>query len=333
MSSAIEKLTVRAHVLEHVDNLYAERGRNGSWVIISCPLCEAEGKHRNSKLNVNVADGWFFCFRCGVKGSVPELKEGKDVISALFHDAPEDSPQKPFPELPADFRPLYDPETGRSNHGDYMLEAGHRALDTRKVPPDVAWRAMVGVAKCGPRGLEVPRLVFPVWGFDNWCTGYDARILELSPHQPVRDDDGNMVGPKYYKPPGFDRGQFYNAEALKVETQEPVYVTEGIFDALAVRDCGIAIWGKPTAETATSIAEHTRRPVVFALDRDAGRLNLSFSAILQRALSSLGKDLPVGAIDWGKIPPALSDLGEMPAARPTNIFERLDYATVWAKKT
>lgn len=333
MSSLIDKRTVREHVLSQVDSYYDNGARGGSWVIMSCPLCEAEGNPRNIKLNVNVADGWFFCFRCGIKGSVPELKDDRDALTALFHDAPEDSPQKPFPSLPADFRPLHDEETGRANRGDEMLEAGHAMLQARGVPPDVAWRAMAGVAKCGPRGMETPRLVFPVWGFGNWCTGYDARILE---NQYIDSKIGQVSfewtaeGPKYYKPPGFDRAQFYNAEALKIETNAPVFVVEGIFDALAVRESGIAVWGKPTAETAQSIALHARRPVVFALDRDAAKLNQSFAAVLNRAFSGLGKDMPVGYVDWVKVSLDVSDLGDM-ALHPL-VLARLADATMWMKK-
>jgi DNA primase len=65
------------------------------------------------------------------------------------------------------------------------------------------------------------------------------------------------------------RGEvLYNHTALHVETERPVMVVEGVFDALALWPHAVAVLGKPSHFQVDALAS-AKRPVAIVLDGDA----------------------------------------------------------------
>jgi DNA primase len=94
---------------------------------------------------------------------------------------------------------------------------------------------------------------------------------------PIEDDHGSLVGvvartwgkgePPYLNSSGLRR-VLWNVAVLDAETDAPVLVVEGLFDALPHYPHAVACLGKPTHAHLDRLAR-SRRPVVMCLDGDA----------------------------------------------------------------
>tara|TARA_R100000152_G_C6571355_1_gene38554 strand:- start:128 stop:469 length:342 start_codon:yes stop_codon:yes gene_type:complete len=72
----------------------------------------------------------------------------------------------------------------------------------------------------------------------------------------------------------------FNQDALYVPTTDPVFVVEGIFDALALWPDAVAVLGKPAREHVQILLE-TDRPIAVALDADARADSLALTMQLK----------------------------------------------------
>ena len=219
------------------------RPNPSGWWRAKCPLCEERtGKQdRKGALSINVHSGVYYCWKCGATGCV---REGDREV---FHgDAPEKSAPEAF-SPPEAFTPLLDPALS--------LEPARRYLAGRGL--DLEMLAGVGVGACSS-GRYARRVVVPVLGGDGetWM-GWVGRTWVPG------------VEPTYYYPAGMARGSvLYNQAALMVATEAPVYVVEGVFDALALGEDAVAVLGK-ASEHHVELLTGAARPVVIVLDGDA----------------------------------------------------------------
>jgi hypothetical protein len=323
----MERYEVRQYVLDQVSERNVRNEYRSSWVLLSCPVCEANGKPSSSTLNVNVVEGWYFCFRagCNTKGPIPEIKDQIGAIDALFADVEGKSSKKAG--LPEGFQPLFDPETGAPTAQGAFLEEGRKyVLKGRGLSEDVARQAMLGVARVG----KCWRLIIPNWSWGNALCGFAGRQLS-APEPTVEDlkkhrmnvslltmegllpsghrtETADVYVPRYYMPPEFDRSDIYMAEELRRETDEPIFVVEGPIDALALWPNAVCCHGQPDTEQVISIASVATRPVVFALDRDTKGKN----AFLYAQAKRIAPDKRWGAINWAQLEP-FNDAGEVMA--------------------
>jgi DNA primase len=114
-----------------------------------------------------------------------------------------------------------------------------------------------GIGAC-IRGYAAGRVVVPVTAPDGTWFGWVGRAW------------GKSSLPYIY-PKGMRRGHLlYNHDALLVETDEPVFVVEGVFDALALWPNAVAVLGMPTRQHLAAL-KLSKRPVVSLLDGDARR--------------------------------------------------------------
>jgi len=252
-----------------------------------CPLCERLRGKADHKLALYLhADGGWTCFRCGATGWLDGSRTsyGTHVRSALRTQVLGDAE---WTRPPEGFTPLFD-GAGVGSSAFSM----HRAyLDVRGVSPEIA--RLAGLGAC-PTGRLAWHLIAPVFREDpealpdravaTW-NGWVARDLFPEAHP---------GSPLYREPRGVPKGTFlYRQHALAIESSTPVYVVEGVFDALALWPDGVATLGKTTGRLFELLCG-ARRPVVFVPDGDVWAQGDSYAM----ALRAYG--VPAGSV---RLPP------------------------------
>lgn len=223
-----------------------------------CVFClERTGKEdRRGSLGVNTENGFFHCFKCEAKGRLDGFSEDDD-----FFDTP---PVTNAAEvaLPAEFAKLYDREGLRS----LSLNTARSYLAKRGLDPAVLRAAGVGACV---EGRYAGRVVVPITNAEGRSVGFSARAW-IKKH-PV----------PYLYPPEMDRAAvIYNEAALRVETDLPVMIVEGVLDALALWPDAAAVLGKPSDWQVDRLVE-AARPVAVVFDGDAWEEGWSFAQKLR----------------------------------------------------
>jgi len=228
---------------------------SGRWQRCSCPFCPLRGLGPDHRGNwcLDTTRGYYHCFRCNVKGFLPGC--GPD----------EEQEEQPLRCLPVRMLPgelddsLGAPEGFRRLiERDEDLRGAVRYVRRRGITREIAEAAHLGACLDGPlRG----RIVVPIFAADGrtWA-GWSARL-----YVPAKSHHT----PKYRTPEGMvKRKAVYNQAALYRETDEPLLVVEGAFDALPYYPNALALLGKPTSDQVDLLFD-TKRPLVICLDGDA----------------------------------------------------------------
>lgn len=258
------------------------------WWRVNCPFCiERTGKDdRKQSFGLLASTGGYHCFRCGVAG---KLKLPEELLNEDFVYEEVDVADLPTIERPEGFTPL---ATGDGSYS-MVLEPARRYLASRGIKKQTA--AEAGIGGCYS-GYWANRIVVPVKpaGAPDWV-GFIAR------------DWTNTAERRYMYPKGMKRGSIlFNHDALFVESDEPIIVVEGVFDALPYWPRAVACLGKPTGEHIAALMVSTR-PIAVALDGDAWREGDALAALLRFEGRRAGfVKLPPGAdpnsvdVDWLK---------------------------------
>lgn len=221
------------------------------WMRGNCAFCEIRtGKpDRKQCLGLQVTSRKWHCFRCGTGGIVQDMP---DDFSDFKPNAVAEEEQQAM-EPPEGFTELYR-EPGWSS---VFCEPPREYLRARGLDDDLGFDAHIGACF---DGRIKGRVVVPIFDVDGteWL-GWSARAWFKNPER------------KYLYPSGMRRAEIlFNHAALQQETDAPVYVVEGVFDALALWPDGVAVLGKPSSFQVEALVT-ARRPVVIALDGDAWR--------------------------------------------------------------
>src|SRR2546428_2196894 len=278
MTPRVENLTMTGAELAACQPIAGEGGH------VLRALCPFHGSDHQRSLRVTVATGRFVCFACGAWGYIAEARERwreEQQRQAAFRRPPARSrrmpsrrepppahvrppaPPPPAPREPAPARP----DLAQQLAAFQTALPGSRGtayLQQRGIPLALAQQCGVGYAAPGTwphpaRDWRGGRVVFP-------HTTPEGRVVNLY---------GRAVGPAAQVPkakrhdhlPG-EKGYFH-AAALQVGTG-PLWVCEGVFDALALQAAGVsrvvAIFGVQgwRWEWVRDVHE-----LVFALDADA----------------------------------------------------------------
>lgn len=239
----------------------ATQGSTGWWRV-NCPFCaERTGKDDKRQSCGVHSGGGFHCFRCGVAGRVKlpsDLDYGGTVV------APEKAEEEDIViEPPYSFMPL---ATGDGFEAESFAPA-RNYLRGRGISRKTVHEAGIGGVYSG---FYAKRIVVPIRDAvsNNWV-GFIARDWTDTDDQP------------YLNSKGLNRGtMLFNHEALFVETDEPLLIVEGMFDALPYWPHATACLGKPTHEqTAAFMAAN--RPLAICLDGDAHRIGDSLATLLR----------------------------------------------------
>jgi hypothetical protein len=241
------------------------------WARGECPYCDAEG-HRDTKRNfaVKLDSGYWCCWRCERNG--------------WLDDVPEEVAQKrPETRIKVELRPgLPDGSVAlASRDGRLSISFGPARkflLEKRTLTWDQIEHYRVHACL---DGYYAERIIFPVLRRGE-TRGFVARAW-------------GKADRSYLYPRGFDRGVFYNGDALDEETDQPLFVVEGIFDALRVGTDAVACLGKPTGEQVVQLKGLRHRPVVVAMDSDAWRTGSHLAMSLRlHGVRSVALRLPPG---------------------------------------
>jgi hypothetical protein len=230
------------------------------WIRVNCPACPSRVfKHDHNKCCwVNATSGVFGCWRCGLKGKLGNYEPREIVV-----------PDSLELGAPAGYVPL-----GRGPGATALSLQRARAYLAERCRPELWAPREIGACT---QGKYLGRIIVPVLGDDQEWLGWVGR-----------DWTGQALR-KYTYPAGFQRGMnFYNGEALYQQTEEPVLITEGIFDALAHWPNAVAVMGKPSHWQMEAL-QACERPIAIVLDGDARYESWAVAAKLrlygQRAVS------------------------------------------------
>lgn len=237
------------------------------WIRIPCPFCADDGHtDRKHSLGVSASSGFYNCFRCGTKG---KLREAPNPELAN-QEALQGPVETPVFEPPEGFIGL----STKAGRRSLSLEDA-RAYLLRRGVDEAAWeRYQIGAAV---EGYWAGRIIVPFISHEDgrWL-GWIARLWA----GPFPSSEGRDAL-KYLYPKDMPRGQtFWNHQALLVETDTPVMVVEGVFDALPHAENAVAGLGKPSRLQVDWLYE-ARRPIAMCLDADAWRESWALAARLR----------------------------------------------------
>jgi hypothetical protein len=261
-----------------------ERVSDKGWGRVPCPFCLSKtGKlDRRRSFGFNIDSGEYHCFKCGIRGRL--LSERGEVKERIVdrRDRSED------PELgpPDGYTPLWR-EPGL---GSMVFEPALKYLARRGVGSQTIEEARIGACVDGRlRG----RVVVPAFDDGGEWYGWVARLWNNPPR-------GSRTA-KYLTADGMDTyRRLFNESALDVETDDPLILVEGVYDALPLWPEASAFFGKPADGQFDRLCS-ARRPLVVALDGDAW---------IEAEMLALRLSLQDVRAGWLKLPPT-RDPGDM----------------------
>jgi DNA primase len=209
-----------------------------------CQPCDIRtGKpDRRGSFSFNSVSGFYQCFKCGLTGRVAGYDEA-DFEPEVVQDRPVMEPPEGFYELCRG-----DGATSMS------LDPARAYLRSRGLTSEALWKeAHLGACIAG---WFASRVVVPVLSPDDVWLGFVARAWTKKADVP------------YLYPKGMARRDIlYNHKTLLREGP-PVFVVEGVMDALALWPDAVAVLGKPTDPQVWALAD-SPRPIAVCLDGDA----------------------------------------------------------------
>lgn len=280
-------------LFDEVLNQQARLRKAGTQATYHCPFC-SDKNPITQKLEIAIGGshlGSYHCWRCDTKGRsfgslLHKLKAPPKYRKELFKLTGDIKLEKKEyfsskdteVSLPEEFYPLYQPK----NSLEYKNALFY--LKKRKILREDIFRYNIGYCESGP---------------------YANHIIV-----PSYDDEGKLnffIGRRYYKE---DRGIPHKKPDVSmniigfesfINYNEPLNLVEGVFDAIAVRNNAIPLFGKylqPKLKTA--IILHKVKRVNMILDKDAMKDSIDNYQYLQR----LGIDVHIVKLD-GKDPSVL----------------------------
>lgn len=226
-----------------------QRGARGDgWVRVNCPVCsERTGKQdKRASFGISVVDGWWHCFKCNVAGRLSGYED-------------HDSPRRRDTTAPTGIAPPegYIPLGIGPGKTAIVFRRAREYLAERNILTSTVKSAMIGSSQEGPcrNRVIVPFLTATEGVWSGWV---------------ARDITGDRQR-KYLNATGMQRAKLlYNHNCLHEQTDVPVFVVEGVFDALACNGNGVALLGKPSDTQVEALVSATR-PIAVVLDGDAWR--------------------------------------------------------------
>ena len=301
----MEEVTLEEVVRKHIT--LPVQPRSNGWYSIRCQVCDENPRKKRG--------GWLFseqkvayhCFNCGISAVYDECdgnlsKVMRDILAAYQIPADEihkvirtsmrhkkANTPKTAKKLKLETKELLLPshfyELG-SHTNDPWDTVATEYLDTRGMSPadykfylsdDKMWKG---------------RLIIPMYR--------KGRLIFYQ----GRDMTGSKKRVKYLSPAEGKDSVFYNYDEITKSTEEPLYITEGFFDAFHIQ--AIATLGNEMSDIQVKILTQSRRPKVVIPDRrgDGDRLanqalDLGWSVSFPDISSC--KDVNEAIVKYGKL--------------------------------
>ena len=243
-------------LLNNILNQTARLRKGGNQAVYFCPEC----KHYKRKLEINLETGQWHCWTCDIKGSylgsfLTKVKASADQrakMANLTGDlrlAQRRNPRKRKNEivLPDEFHPISKPR----NTVEYRNAVNY--LKKRGILREDILRYNIGYCEEGEYAFHIIIPSYDAEGKLNFFMGRRYYESEgVIPHKKP-ECEMNLVG--------FESFVNYN---------EPLNLCEGAFDAIAIRNNAIPLFGKyPSKMLCSKMIIHGTKQVNMVLDDDA----------------------------------------------------------------
>ncbi len=282
--------------------------RDGSDIAVPCPNCKTPDK---KKLSVNIDTWKYHCWVCGIKGSnlrfalrqycSPETYVAfRERFGGSDDELIEVAPINVV-QLPEDATPIALVSQSRNPN----FRAAHTYLMRRGLSERDLWywKACVSAERQFDR-----RVIIPSFDYDGDLNYYVSRAI---------DKDTN---PRYVNSKANKVDIIFND--LMVDWDKPIYVVEGVFDAIKVGQNAVPILGSYLPQTSALFTKIVARniQVVLALDPDV----IDKTHKIASDLYKFGIDVSVADTSGFK------DIGEMTRAEAKS---RIENAVSWLPRS
>lgn len=291
----MDESTLKSQIRQHFDcRDFLEKSSGCSLYV--CPVCgSGSGQHKTGAVQYYPDTQRWYCHKCRTLGDIftlYELEHGADFNTALralaeqLGTSVEPHSTKPARKRPPALSPVQC-NSAPKDLSDYFAECRARLYDPaaiaylaeRGISPETAVAYGLGFdPKADPAGSHrcCPRIIIPTN-----CFHYVARSIDPDAQLGCRTMNNRGASPA-----------LFNRQALYAPGDEPVFVTEGGFDALSIIEAGgnaIALNSASNGRLLlTALQERpTNHPLLLCLDNDrSGR----------EACDNLAKQLHAGGV-------------------------------------
>ena len=276
-------MLLQSELISILDNVLGQRGRvrkGGSQLLYHCPMC-ADKNLVTQKLEVSISGpmmGCFHCWRCDFKGRslgslLYKLKSPQSYRDTIFkltgdiqiarHYITE---ELTYVSLPLEFHPMHQPK----KTPEYKNAMAY--LKRRGITREDILRYNIGYCESGE---------------------YEAHVII-----PSYDSNGVLnffIGRRYYtddtgiphKKPDVPMNTIIGFESF-INWNEPLNLVEGVFDAFAVRNNAIPLFGKyPSQALRERMNQYHVKRVNVVLDLDAESDSIKMYQRLRREVPML----------------------------------------------
>lgn len=244
-------------LLNELLNQTARMRKGGMQAVYFCPCCH----HYKRKLEINLETGQWHCWTCNIKGSflgsfltkVKAPKTYRDRLLKLTGDVRFTMQSKYVASaevaLPGEFHPLSQPKTSPEYKNAMMY------LKRRGIIREDILRYNIGYCETGPYAYHIIVPSYDAKGNLNFFMG--RRYYESEGTIPHKKPEVSM------DLVGFEIFINYN---------EPLNLCEGVFDAIAIRNNAVPLFGKyPSKKLREKMIINGTKRVNIVLDSDALR--------------------------------------------------------------
>ena len=255
---------------------FLERARKRGWI---CPACgNGSGRDGDGIVLNKKAEGRYKCFRCGLSGDIfdltgerfglsgfnERLQKACEIYGISIDNGAGASERKRRERTAGAVGGIADPRTG-DDLSEYFSARCAAVGDTdyfggRGISADVCGRFGLGYDPAFDDGGRLKR-PFPAVIFPTSAQTFEARNISAAP---------GAKGFRYYK---HGQAVMFNGGALAREKEKPLFVVEGIIDALSVIEAGGEAIGLSSADNFRLLLSELDRvtpskPLILCFDRD-----------------------------------------------------------------
>lgn len=254
---------------------FLERARKRGWI---CPACgNGSGRDGDGIVLNKKAAGGYKCFRCGLSGDIFDLIGEKFALSGfnerfakaceLYGVSAEKEARRPEDSRAQAVKAVGSvaAEQAGQDMSGYFSKCREALRNTdylsgRGIPPEVCRRFNIGYDPEFTDGGRLKR-PFPAVIFPTSARTFEARNISVSP---------GGKGFRYYK---HGQAVLFNGGALSQEKEKPLFVVEGIIDALSVIAAGGEAIGLSSADNYRLLLNGLdmvtpSKPLILCFDRD-----------------------------------------------------------------
>lgn len=262
-------------LLNELLNQTAKMRKGGLQAVYFCPEC----KHYKRKLEVNLETGQWHCWTCNIKGSflgslLTKLKASatyRDQMAVLTGDLRIAQRRKPTQEtneviLPEEFHPLSKPISSI----EYRNALAY--VKRRGVLREDILRYNIGYCESGEYEYHIVIPSYDALGKLNFFIG-----------RRYYDSEGTIP----YKKPPCPMDNIIGFESF-VNWNEPINMCEGVFDAFAVRNNAVPLFGKyPSKKLCEQMVLNGTKQANLILDDDALRDSVRNYELFKRRIPNI----------------------------------------------